>query len=176
MEVWCVTTLHNVCVTVAWPQLTCHITTRARYINRHIIAKCQFATFREYTPCPQKNLEVCFLAIYQLLLGQIQKVRFWKLQVLRISKLSLLLIFGQVEAEIFEVKDTRGHFQFSHNYARFFPVLAVTTTLLVFQNSIWHLAILLTQITQLLTKKKLTQKNDLKLHKNVKTENDPWCL
>ena len=21
-----------------------------------------------------------------------------------------------------------------------------------------------------------TQKNDLKLHKNVKTENDPWCL
>ena len=27
------------------------------------------------TPCPQKNLTVCFLAISQLLLGQIQKVR-----------------------------------------------------------------------------------------------------
>ena len=27
------------------------------------------------TPCPQKNSEVCFLAISQLLLGQIQKVR-----------------------------------------------------------------------------------------------------
>ena len=22
----------------------------------------------------------------------------------------------------------------------------------------------------------ITQKNDLKLHRNVKTENDPWCL
>ena len=32
----------------------------------------------------------------------------------QISKLSLLLVFGQVEAEIFEVKDTRGHFQSSH--------------------------------------------------------------
>ena len=27
------------------------------------------------TPCPQKNSEVCFLAISQLLLDQIQKVR-----------------------------------------------------------------------------------------------------
>ena len=27
------------------------------------------------TPCPQKKFEVCFLAISQLLLGQIQKVR-----------------------------------------------------------------------------------------------------
>ena len=27
------------------------------------------------TPCPQKNLTVCFLAIFQLLLGQFQKVR-----------------------------------------------------------------------------------------------------
>ena len=42
-------------------------------------------------------------------------------------------------------------------------------------------------MTQLLTKKnfkndfkkffvEITQKNDLKLHKNVKTENDPWCV
>ena len=28
-----------------------------------------------YTPCPQKNLTVCFLAISQLLLGRIQKLR-----------------------------------------------------------------------------------------------------
>ena len=44
-----------------------------------------------------------------------------------------------------------------------------------------------TQITQLLTKKnkkndfqkffvEIRQKNDLKLPKNVKTENDPWCV
>ena len=76
--------------------------------------------------------------------------------VLRISKLSLLLIFGQVEAEIIEVKDTRGHFQFSHFFARFFPVLAVRILLLDFQNSIRHLAILSvifsTQMTQLITK------------------------
>ena len=76
--------------------------------------------------------------------------------VLRISKLFLLLIFGQVEAVIIEIKDTRGHFQFSHNYARFFPVLAVRITLLDFQNSIWHLAIhsvtFSTQMTKLLTK------------------------
>ena len=52
------------------------------------------------TVCPQKKFKVCFLAISQLLLGQIQKVRY------------LLLIF--VESEILEVKDTRGHFQFSH--------------------------------------------------------------
>ena len=71
-------------------------------------------------------------------------------------KLSLLLTFGKVEAEIFEVKDTRGHFQFSHFYAWFLPVLAVRTTLLDFQKSIWHLAILSvifsTQMTQPLTK------------------------
>ena len=30
---------------------------------------------KENTPCPQKNLTVCFLVISQLLLGQIQKVR-----------------------------------------------------------------------------------------------------
>ena len=40
--------------------------------------------------------------------------KLWNLLVLRISKLSLLLIFGQVEAEITDVKDTRGHYQFSH--------------------------------------------------------------
>ena len=57
-----------------------------------------------------KKFEVCFLAISQLLLGQIQKVR----SVLRISKLSLLLKLGQVEAEIIEVKDIRSHFKFTH--------------------------------------------------------------
>ena len=36
------------------------------------------------------------------------------LLVLRISKLSLIFHFGQVEAEIFKLLDTRGHFQFSH--------------------------------------------------------------
>ena len=82
---------------------------------------------------------------------------FWNLQVLRISKLSLLLIFGHIGAEIFEVKDTRGHFQFLHFYAWFYPVLAVRITLLDFQNWILHLAILSVifsiEMTPLLTKK-----------------------
>ena len=49
--------------------------------------------------------------------------------------MSLLLTFGQVEAEIIEVKDTRGHFQFLYIYARFFPVIAVRIVLLDFQNT-----------------------------------------
>ena len=109
------------------------------------------------TPCPKRNSEVCFMAISQLQLGQIQKKgQFLNLLVLRFLKLSLLLIFGQVQAEIIEVNDTRGHFQFLHFYARFFPVLAVRIIFLDFQNSIWHLVIfsviLSTQMTQLLTK------------------------
>ena len=42
------------------------------------------------------------------------KTKFWNLLFLRISKLSSLLIFGQVETEIIEVKDIRVYFQFSH--------------------------------------------------------------
>ena len=56
-----------------------------------------------------------FFEISQLQHGPLKKVKvkyFWNL--LRISKLSLLLIFGEVEAEITDVKDTRGHYQFSH--------------------------------------------------------------
>ena len=64
---------------------------------------------------------------------------FWNSQVLSFSKLSLLLIFGQVEAEIFEVKDTRGHNQFSHNYARFFRVLALGSLVWIFKNSMLKL-------------------------------------
>jgi len=44
------------------------------------------------------------------------------------------LIFGQVEAEKIEVKDTRGHFHFSHDYVRNYPVSAVVIALLEFQN------------------------------------------
>ena len=100
--------------------------------------------------------------------------------------------FGQVEAEIIEVKDSRGHFQFLHFCAIVFPILSVRITLLDFQNSIGHLAILSVifskEMNQVSTKKLpkklifrkffvgITQKSDLKLHKNVKTENDPWCL
>ena len=98
---------------------------------------------------------------------------------------SLVLLFGQVEAEISKVKDTRGHSQFSHNCARFLLVLEVGITLLDFKNPIGYLAIFSvifsTQMTQLLTKRnkrivEITQKNGLKLHKNVKIEKDPWCL
>ena len=44
------------------------------------------------------------------------------------------MIFGQVEAEKIEVKDTRGHFHFSHDYVRNYPVSAVVIALLEFQN------------------------------------------
>ena len=68
--------------------------------------------------------------------------QFWSLLILKISKVSLVLKFGLVEAEIIEVKDTRGHFKFLHFYAWFFPVIAVWITILDFQNSILYLAIL----------------------------------
>ena len=50
------------------------------------------------------------------------------------SKLTLLLIFGQVEAEKIEVKETRGHFYFSHEYVQYHPVSAVVMILLDFKN------------------------------------------
>ena len=66
------------------------------------------------------------------------------------------MIFGQVEAEIIQVEDNRGHYQFLHEYARFSQVLEVRITLLDFQNSICHRAmismIFATQMTQLLPK------------------------
>jgi len=54
------------------------------------------------------------------------------LLVLGISGLTLLLNFGQLEAEMIEVKDTMGHFHFSQEYVSFYPVLAVVITLLTF--------------------------------------------
>ena len=44
------------------------------------------------------------------------------------------MIFGQVEAEKIKVKDTWGHFNFSHDYVRNYPVSAVVFALLEFQN------------------------------------------
>ena len=44
------------------------------------------------------------------------------------------MIFGQVEAEKIEVKDTRGHFHFLHEYVRNYAVSAVVIALLEFQN------------------------------------------
>ena len=44
------------------------------------------------------------------------------------------MIFGQIEAEKIEVKDTRGHFHFLHEYARNYAVSAVVIALLEFQN------------------------------------------
>ena len=44
------------------------------------------------------------------------------------------MIFGQVEAEKIEVKDTKGHFHFLHEYVRNYAVSAVVIALLEFQN------------------------------------------
>ena len=60
--------------------------------------------------------------------------QFCNLLVLSFSKLTLLLIFGQVEAEKIEVKDTRGHFHFSLKYVWYHSVSAVVMTLLDFKN------------------------------------------
>ena len=52
----------------------------------------------------------------------------------QISKLSLLLNFGQVEAEILGLEHTWGHFHFSHEYVRNYLVSAVVITVLDLQN------------------------------------------
>ena len=49
-------------------------------------------------------------------------------------QLSSLLIIGQVEAKKIEVKGTRGHFHFLHEYVRNYAVSAVVIALLEFQN------------------------------------------
>ena len=112
--------------------------------------------------------------------------------VLRISKLSLILNFGQVEAEILGLNHIRGHFHFSHEYVSYYPFSAVVTTLLDFQSIILTSCLTFFDIfitnDQAFTPKnatdidffqffvEITQKNDFKLPENVKTENDPWCL
>ena len=60
--------------------------------------------------------------------------QFCNLLILSFSKMTLLLIFGQVEAEKIEVKETRGHFYFSHEYVQYHPVSAVVMILLDFKN------------------------------------------
>ena len=57
--------------------------------------------------------------------------QFWNLLVLRISKLSLIFNFGQVEVEILGLEHTRGHFQFFtflNEDMRNYPVLTVLIT------------------------------------------------
>ena len=101
------------------------------------------------------------------------------------------MTFGQVEAEKIEVKDTKGHFHFSHEYVSYHTVSAVLITLLDFQNL--NLTSCTTFFDIFFTKDppfnkknqkkiflkilfEITQKIDVKLPENVKTENDPWCL
>ena len=60
--------------------------------------------------------------------------QFCNLLVLSFSKLTLLLIFGQEEAQRIEVKDTRGRFHFSPEYVQNQLILAVVMTLLGFKN------------------------------------------
>ena len=52
--------------------------------------------------------------LHQIFKNLLKQGQFWYLLVLSFSKLSLLLIFGQVKAEKIELKDTGGHFHFSH--------------------------------------------------------------
>ena len=104
------------------------------------------------------------------------------------SKLALLLIFGQVEAEILGLKHTRGHFYFSHKYGGDYSVSAILITLLEFQKL--NLTSCITFCDTVNTndkdvKKKILKidfflklliENDLKLLENVKTANDPRCV
>ena len=45
--------------------------------------------------------------------------------------------FGQVEAEILGLEHTRGHFHFSHEYVRNYPILAIVITVLDLKNPYW---------------------------------------
>ena len=47
------------------------------------------------------------------------------------------LTFGQLEAEKIEVTDTKGHFHFSHEYVRNYPISAIVITVLDLQNLHW---------------------------------------
>ena len=49
--------------------------------------------------------------LHQILVKFDYQYQFWNLLVVSFSKLSLLLIFGQVKVEKIELEDTRGHFQ-----------------------------------------------------------------
>ena len=42
--------------------------------------------------------------------------------------------FGQVEAEILGLNHTRGHFHFSHEFVKNFPISAIVITVLDLQN------------------------------------------
>ena len=71
-------------------------------------------------PCPQKSIQLVFCQYLLKIFTKFQKEgQFWNLLILRISKLTLIFNFGQVEAEIFKLLDTRGHFHFSHEFDRF---------------------------------------------------------
>ena len=111
--------------------------------------------------------------------------------VVSFSKLALLLIFDQVEAEIWGLKHTRGHFYFSHEYGGDYSVSAFVITLLDFQNLNLTSCITFCDIVNTNDKdfnKKIVKliffgnylkdylEDDLKLLENVKTANDPWCV
>ena len=83
-----------------------------------------------------KNGRDCFFGQYlcEIFTKFKKEGQFCNLLILSFSKLTLLLIFGQVEAEKIKVKDTWGHYNFSHDYVRNYPVSAVVFALLEFQN------------------------------------------
>ena len=69
-----------------------------------------FLKKRGTTGCSKKNYTLFWRAVAPLNFELGIKVGvFWNPQVLSFSKLSLLLTFDPVKAEIFEVEDTRGH-------------------------------------------------------------------
>ena len=73
------------------------------------------------------------------------------------------MIFGQVEAEKIEVKDTRGHFHFLHEYVRNYAVSAVVIALLEFQNL---------NLTSCITVCDITHTNDTAFRKNKSKKMD----
>ena len=85
------------------------------------------------------SLKISFFCCFWLYLHQIftkfkKQGQFWNLLALRIPKLTLLLNFGQLEAEKMKAKDTSGQFHFSNNYERNYQVSLVVITLWDFQN------------------------------------------
>ena len=93
--------------------------------------------------------------------------------------MSLILNFGQVEAEILGLEHTRGHFHFSHECVRNYPISVVVITVLDLQNLHWTSCITFSDIfhtnnrgfDQKITKKLIFKNSLLKLLRKM-TEND----
>ena len=131
--------------------------------------------------------------LHQIFKNLLKQGQFWYLLVLSFSKLSLLLIFGQVKAEKIELKDTRGHFHFSH-FQVIFGLYLVTLWVFSVKNIfkinifsvfcllkhgsfVWKISEKVMQYVKLRFWKSRRANSTAKaIQIHVKNKNEPWCL